>query len=317
MDRGVGSSQLSMIREGQVLRELVADFVVLVCYGAGPFVPWDHNGFTCMQQSGNGELAGPKACFGGDHQCLLCGRDGCELYVLSVSDCIWKLHCRGHEFSSIALYRNLDLSWVSYATAVTGVCNAYGYSQRCGQSLPAYQLRAARCSTVHHFAQQRGLECTLRATQFFFHGSGGLCNDYPAIFNQDLICDAMPGRSAGMMLPLMLSLQRQSVLPVVYGLTNGQTCASCLWGRGTNCSSHCAESPGFRAGKEVDSARTAKLLCEMLHALQYHLDLLIQHLFFWFWTNVQCMGHWWQQAFIFLAAVIGRHLCQLYCMPCS
>ena len=52
-------------------------------------------------------------------------------------------------------------------------------------------------------------------------------------------------------------------------------------------------------------------ICWMLNGIQYCLDFLLQWFPHWIWMGLLHLGQWWQQAFAFLVATVGLHLCQL------
>ena len=55
----------------------------------------------------------------------------------------------------------------------------------------------------------------------------------------------------------------------------------------------------------------AGTICRLLDSIQYCLDFLLQGIFQWIWMGLLHLGQWWQQAFTFLVATVGFHLCQL------
>ena len=149
--------------------------------------------------------------------------------------------------------------------------------------------------------------------------SRGHCDEYPdrPFFEPGkrcvvaLICEAIPMRSAGVSCDVMPPLQRQNLLPDAYGFPNSRLHSSCL-----SCDGMLVNSlTGFHlpgANRQLFSNGGAhRLLYCLLHDLHYKLDFFLTLWLHRLWDCVQSLGNWWQQAFVLLAAMVGKHLFQL------
>ena len=126
----------------------------------------------------------------------------------------------------------------------------------------------------------------------------------------DHIWDAMPWRLAGVTFS-MSSLQRQNLLLVVHDFTNGQPSGFFSLGRSPTCGAPSKVTPLPHTKPQASQNVTQGWLCRMFCNLQLYLESLMRCIMIWIWTYAQCLGDWWQHAFIFLAATAGKHMCQL------
>ena len=209
MDFGVSSSAIEPCDKGELLTLAVCDkswgvtscqnsvfrgpCILRPCQGIGPFEPGTSQWFLRWRSSGHGVRARCNIflCVGGITAC--CPGDGCESLALTVSASASGL--RGCLRNGTSLCGGA-MQFSSVFIACIGVCNVSVYVPGREPWVFTTPLPATSCSTVAHLGSIFSFGRDPRAVLFLvFHG-GALCLGFSSVGRIDLICKAMPVRSA-------------------------------------------------------------------------------------------------------------------------
>ena len=171
-----------------------------------------------------------------------------------------------------------------------------------------YMSRGKTCPLQCSLGSWHGVPTAHLQIAAFIHFTCDRASWWPVLQH---ICDALPWRPAEVSYYVVLLLQRQNLLPDAYSFANPQSNALCPAIDGTPGDPRSMLLLLSEEEQTNGHGGTHGWLYWRLRKLQYKLDSFLTCLLCWLWACVQSFGEWWQQVFMLLSMIAGRHLGQL------